>query len=353
MTLAEETASIRNAVGFSRPAHVCYVRISGTKAYEVLDEVVAGHLRVRDGQMRHVLLLTEEAAPFADAYLGRDDEDFFLLAEGPDAGDLVEHIRRRAPAGADVVVEDGSTDHAILALDGPFAWELLGAAIDPEVIGLPYLTFYHIGGALCYRAGKTGEYGYGLIVRRDDADSLEQRMRGIGEAFDMRDVSVDALDHCALENFFFNIRREGREPVTPVELQLQWRVNYRKRFVGSDTLARHRAAGVRQRLTCLLSDGATSAGAQVMAEGAVIGRVVNAGYSEARGEWVALALLDLSWAHPGIDELSVHAVDARDVAVPARSVSPPVLLNRSLLVSPQLHSYATRDEIPVPSVGLR
>lgn len=345
MSVLEEVRAVRRAVGFSRLDHVRHLRVTGPRAYEALDRVVAGALRVRDGQMRHALLLTSDAFPYADAYVGRDDEDFFLLAEGPDAASLEEHLREHAPEGADFAVEDRTTSHAILALDGPYAWELLGAAVDPEVIGLPYLTFYHREGMVCYRAGKTGEFGYGLVVPRDQAAAVEDRVRAAGAAFDLRDVGLAALDHCALENFFFNIRREGREQVTPIELQLQWRVSYRKDCVGAEALRRRRAEGPAQRLTCLVVDGEVAIGATVDADDAPIGRVVNAGFSEVRGAWLALALLDLAWAHPGIDGLSVRDGGA---ASPARTVTPPVLLNRSLLVSPQLHSYATRDETPVP-----
>ena len=346
MTTVDEVRAIRESVGLSRLDHVCYLRLTGPRAHEVLDRVIAGTLRVRDGQMRHALLLTEDAFPFADAYVGRDDEDLFLLADGADAATLIDHIRRHAPAGAAFDIENRSESHAILALDGPYAWELLGAAIDPEVIGLPYLTFYHREGMLCYRAGKTGEFGYGLVVPREQVAAVEARVRAAGEAFDLRAVSLGALDHCALENFFFNIRREGRERVTPIELQLQWRVSYQKECVGAEALSRRRTEGPTQRLSCLLADGELAPGDTVEADGATIGRAVSAGFSAARDAWVSLALLDVAWAHPGIDDLTVRT--ASGAAVRARVASPPILLNRSLLVSPQLHSYATRHEAPHP-----
>jgi len=68
---------------------------------------------------------------------------------------------------------------------------------------------------------------------------------------------------------------------------------------------------------------------------------VNAGWSESRNDCVALAMMDIAWAHPGIAELTVGDTSAR-------SVSGPVLNNRSLFVSPQMHSYATRAEIEAP-----
>jgi glycine cleavage system aminomethyltransferase T len=341
MTLAAAVEAIRSSVALSRLDHVCLVHVRGEDAFDVLDRVVPAQLRVRDGQLLHTLLLDDDAHPVADLYVGRDDEDYFLLAEGPEAGELTALLRRHSPEGADVAIEDGSATHAILGLDGPYAWELLGAALDPEVIGLPYLTFYHRPEAICYRAGKTGEYGYGLIVPRDGVDALEARLRAAGAAYDLRDAGLDALDQCALENWFFNIRREGRARVTPVELQLQWRVSHRKTFTGSEALRRRRADGARERLTCLVADGAMAVGDSVASEDGAIGRIVNAGWSDTRGEWVALALLDIAWAYPGIGDLTAGGAVAR-------TVSPPLLMNRSLAVSPQLHSWFTRHEHATP-----
>lgn len=349
MTLSEEVAAIRGSVAFSRLDHVSYVRVRGEGAYKALDAVVPAALRMRDGQMLHSILLTEAAQPFADAYICWDDEEFFLLAEGPTSSELAAYLRRHLP-GPDVEVEDCSASHAILAIDGPYAWELLGLVVDPEAIGLPYLTFYHQDDRICYRAGKTGEYGYGIITPRADADALESRIAEAGGSFDVRRVGLDALDQCALENWFFNIRREGTEPVTPIELQLQWRVSYGKSFVGSDALKARRREGPGQRLTSLLASGELARGDIVMLDGTKAGRIVNAGFSHTRDEWMALALIDVQWAYPGIGEFRIDG-DGR--ATTARSVAPPVLNNRSLSVSPQLHSYATRHEHPMPDVVRR
>lgn len=350
MTLAAQVEAIRSSVALSRLDHVRYVRVRGEDAFDLLDGAVPAQLRVRDGQLLHTLLLDDGARPVADVYVGRDDEEFFLLAEGPEPDALVALLRRHAPDGADVAIEDASTTHAILGIDGPYAWELLGAAVDPEIIGLPYLSFYHKDAATVYRAGKTGEYGYGLIVPREGAEALEQRLRAKGTAYDLRDAGLEALDQCALENWFFNIRREGRAGVTPVELQLQWRVSYRKAFTGSDALRRRRVEGACERLTCLVADDAVAVGDSVMGEDGVIGRVVNAGWSDVLGEWAALALLDIAWAHPGIDALTISGAAG---SAAARTVSPPLLMNRSLAVSPQLHSWFTRHEHAMPPLVRR
>ena len=76
-----------------------------------------------------------------------------------------------------------------------------------------------------------------------------------------------------------------------------------------------------------------------------IGTVVNAGFSPIRGDWVALALLDLAYAHPGVTPLRLGERDA-----PGKTVRPPVIANRSLYVNPQVHSYASRAADGFPPI---
>ncbi len=350
MSPADAAVAIRESVTITRLDHVHLLRVRGDDARAAIDVLCAGTVRARDGQLQHVLLLDEGAHCFADAYLVADDEEYDLLIEGPTADALHAHLARYVPSGSDVQIVDRTATHTLLGLDGPYAWELVSRVAGAEAIGLPYLTFFHADEWTCYRAGKTGEFGYGLIVPREARDSIETLLFQKGEPLGVARGTLDVLDQCALENFFFNVRREGREPVTPIELQLQWRVSYEKNAVGLDALRRRRAAPISARLTSLVAECVVSVGDDVRLDGVVVGRVVNAGWSTTRGDCVALALLDVQWAHPGIDTFTVsHAAGP----VPARSVTPPVLNNRSLFVSPQLHSYATRAEVAMPPLARR
>ena len=345
MGLSEEILAVRNSVTLSLLDHVRYVRLSGHGAYDAADRIFTREMYVRDGQLSQGLLLNEDATIFADCYLGSDDEDFFLLLEGPSDELLADYLGLHLGGVDDVDIADETDAHAIVGLDGPYAWELLARLVGPEVIGLPYLTFFHVDGALCYRAGKTGEYGYRLVCPRDELESRWDQLCDLGAQLDLREVGLETLDQCALDNWFLNVRLEGGCPVTPIELQLQWRISYRKTYVGSESLSRRRSEGVRHRLTCLVSPQQVAIDDRVTYGGEDIGEVVNAAFSPVREEWVALALLDVAYAYPDIDPIVIG-----DQRVEGRTVSPPVLNNRSLYVNPQLQSYATRLEDDFPPV---
>ncbi len=345
MNLRDGILAVRSSAAMSRLHHVHMVRIRGGGAFDAIDRIFTRDLYLRDGQMIHGLLLDEEARVFADCYLASDDQEFFLLGEGPDKHELLDYLRRHAATFADVEILDAGEGHRLIGLDGPYAWELLARLVGQEVVGLPYLTFFFFEELLCCRAGKTGEFGYVIIAPEHTADDTWERLANAGGDLRVAEVTLDVLDHCALESWFFNVRAEGRRPVTPLELQLQWRISRRKEYVGSSSLQERRKSPVAQRLTCLVSDSPIQVDDVVRHGAAVVGQVVNAGFSPVRDDWVTLALLDTEYAYPGIADFRVGTEEIR-----ARSVSPPVVNNRSLYVNPQVHSYATRHETDFPAL---
>jgi glycine cleavage system aminomethyltransferase T len=333
--------AIRTSVAFTSLDHVTAVRVTGSGSFEAVDRMCPRELFVRDGQMLHTLLLTDEGRIRADLYICADDADFILLAEGVTAAELAALLR-----GPTVDVFDLRESHTLLSLDGPYAWEMFAELAGPEVIGQPYMTLFHADDLIAFRAGKTGEFGYLLLVAKDREAALRATLLDRGAPFDIVQGDLAALEQCALENWYFNVRREGLADVTPVELQLQWRVSARKPFAGASILAARRANPT-QRLQLCTATSEVAIGDAVMYRDKTIGRLINAGFSVVRGDWVASALLDRSYAHSG---LSVYEVAHGAARIPLTTRVAPVLDNRSLYVNPQLHSYQTRHEVQYPPV---
>ncbi len=331
-----DTRAIREGVAAVRSTHMRALRVSGGDgAWETASLLTSSELFLRDRQILHGLWLDEHAHPIFDVYVLRDDDAFIFVGETN--LDVVEHARAHLRGGA--VLEDLSLTHDILSITGPFAWELLGDLFGPETIGLPYLGAFQYDATWILRAGKTGEFGYDFIVPKNESASLAARIDELGARFDLAWANLAAIEQCMLENWFFNIRREGRASldVTPHELELQWRASRNRAFVGSDALTARRARGIEKRLVTLVSHEPMLDAEEIAIDGARVGAIVNAG-DAFEGASVALALVDIAWAHPHVDAFDVAGRRAR-------SVTPPIPNNRSLFINLQQHSYATRDEI--------
>lgn len=341
MALRDEVLAVRTATALADGDHVVVLRLSGDDAFGTLDRVVPAALTLQDTQVRHSALLREDGVVFADVYVARDDEAYFLLAEGPSAAELEAWLRQHA-TGPSLEVQPFAGTHALFSLHGPWCWELLAASLGPDVMGMPYLSLLRAdSGALCFRTGKTGEYGYDLLVPSAAAPGLRAGLLDRGAAYGLATVSLAALEQCGLENWFFSMRREGRFGLTPLELGLQWRLSPGKDFVGAAAVKARRQAGFTQRVTCLVVDGEVAEGAAVELDGQPVGRVLALGASPVLERFVAVALLDLPVAVPGLSGFRVGGQAAR-------SVSPPVLNNRSLHVNAQRHTWAEREAAGFP-----
>jgi acyl carrier protein len=337
-----EVRAIRTTTALCTTPATHALRLSGPGAFATLDRVCAGPLNLQDTQLRLTLLLKPDGTVFADAYVGRDDERYFLLAEGPGVAALEAWLREHQ-TGGELTIERFEDTHRLVSLHGPWSWDLLAACLGPDVIGMPYLTFLRgEGGLVCFRTGKTGEFGYELLVPNEGFPTLEEGLVTQGKDWQLTRVSQAAIDHCSLENFFFDVRNPQLASLTPLELGLQWRLSTKKDFVGAAAL---KARAPRERVACIVSDEVLGVGAPLSLDGEVAGRVLASARSPVLGKVVSHALLSAELATPGVGGLKVgeHA---------ARVVAPPVLNNRSLYVSPQRHTWAERESAQLPSLVL-
>ena len=70
--------------------------------------------------------------------------------------------------------------HSGLALDGPYSWELCTEVFGADVLGLPYLGVLVLGKEIIFRAGRTGEYGYHLLVPTDQKTAWLEKLHDNG-----------------------------------------------------------------------------------------------------------------------------------------------------------------------------
>lgn len=330
--LPREIAALRTSCAIARTDATRVVRLRGEDARAAALWVLPSRLHLRDAQARQSLLLDERGRPIADVVVCADDEDYLLLIEGP--GDPVAHVRAHVRANVEVI--DETIEHEVLEVHGPWAWELVAEVLGEDLLALPYLNFFRVDEGLCVRAGRTGEFGYQLVVARASAGELWERLLARGAELDVAPVSAETLSLCAFESWFFDAAHVP-PGATPIELQLQWRLATDRDFLGRDAIERRRPEITHQQV-CLLSAHELAKGDPVVLGGREIGVVTRAAFSPVRGETIASALVPRPLAHGGIDRFECRGARVR-------SCAPPLIDNRSLYVDARRHSYRTRDEL--------
>lgn len=339
MTVPEAMLAIRTRGVLALP-DVALLGVRGEDAQAALEALLPSRLFLRDAQVKESLLLDEAGRPIADVLVCADDEDFLLLVEGLDRAALRAHVEAHLPAEVRPELVDASETHEVISLHGPWAWHLVAAVLGEDMVALPYLNFFRIDAGLCVRAGKTGEYGYDLVIRRDAAAQVWASVEAAARAMDALEVDAATLSLCRFESWFFDPRFVP-DDTTPLELQLSWRLDYgRDGWVGREAIDARRRVGVSRRRACLLAEREVTVGDPVLFGDTEIGVVTRAERSPVLDRWVVAAMLDAAWAHGGIDRYRVGAD-----RVPVRTMAPPLIDNRSLYVDPRRHTWAARDEL--------
>jgi glycine cleavage system aminomethyltransferase T len=341
-----EVRALRSSAGWVHATHVASVQVDGPDALDFLQGATTQSPYIRVGRVRHTLFLRDDASVFADAFVVNLGDCYLVFAEGPDEASMIAWLDELRSRGEKRVSMRGlSDDTTLLGIDGPYAWEVVVGLLGPAVLGMPYLTLLAREGVLCLRAGKTGEYGYVLQVPRSSAAEIEARLREIGSALDLTSISTEALRVCALENWHFamsTVRPSAMvSPLTPIELQLQWRVGYGREFVGATALRARKAEGSKARVTCFTSAADVPEGVPLHLGASRIGEVLASARSPTLGLTVGSALLRHPFAHP---HLALTA-ETPAGAVHVRTETAALVSNESLRVKPHLgHAYANRGD---------
>jgi aminomethyltransferase len=319
-----EHAAVREAVGVFDVSHLGKASVVGPGAVDFVNATLANDLRrIGPGQAQYTLCCDDDGGVVDDliAYV-RADDDVLLV---PNAANTAEVVRRLASAAPDgIEVTDLHRSYGVLAVQGPLSDEVLGDLGLPS--GHDYMSFVEAewqGSPLVVcRTGYTGERGYELLPRWDDAGPLWDALVAAATARGGRAAGLGARDTLRTEMGYALHGHELSPEITPVQARVGWAVGWKKdAFWGRDALLAEKAAGPRRVLWGLqaLDRGVPRADLDVVDdEGAVVGRTTSGTFSPTLKQGIALALLP-----PGTAAGDELAVDVRGRRLRCRVVKPP------------------------------
>ncbi len=327
-----EYRSVREQVGLADFSHMLKYRGRIDDALYPLDETLTGNVaNLRFGRVLHTLLTGDDGRILADVYVACDDEDLLVLAETCAPTDAVDALMCRPDSGLANVTDD----LAVLSLDGPTAWGAPRDLFGRDVLGMPYLSIepHDLDGpTFLIRAGKTAEFGYLVVVDAARAASTWDRLLDAGARHGIAPIGLDVHDDLRLDGRFFNVHREGRIIGDPLELGLQWMIDFAKdTFIGRNAILARRQSGINHKsLGIALASGmdGMEGGDEVLLDGEPVGRVITTGWSYTMNRRIGLARVACPFAYAGLDLIVRH--QGRELE--AVSLSMPPFVPKSLMV---------------------
>lgn len=319
-----EHHAVRESVGLFDVSHLGNAVVSGAGAKDFLNRCFTNDLdKIEPGRAQYTLVCDENGGVVDDliAYL-RSEEEIFLIPNAANNAEVVRRLQEAAPEG--VSVDNVHGDYAILAVQGPRVDEVL------EALGLPtghgYMSFVDTQWqgrpvTVC-RTGYTGERGYEVVCRTEDAsavwDALVEAMEPLGGV----PAGLACRDTLRTEMGYALHGNELSLQITPVMARTGWAVGWKKeQFWGKEALQAQREAKESRLSNGLLvtGRGIPRPGCAVLdAEGTQIGEVTSGTFSPTLKQGVALALLDR-----GVEEGTPVVIDVRGRKVEAEVKKPP------------------------------
>lgn len=250
----QEYFAYRHAAGLMDATPLFKYDIRGTDSARFLARVVARDIgKLRVGRVTYCCWCDDDGKVMDDGTVTRlDDDHYRLTAAEPTLHWLL--INARA---YQVDVHDITHDFGILALQGPLSRDVLEHACGDRILGLRFFRTMEttIDGrpVTVSRTGYTGDLGYEIWCKNDDALPVYDALLESGQPYRLLPAGLDALDVARIEAGFimngvdyFSANHcliEARKS-TPLELGLEWTVHLdRAPFIGQGALKREHERG--------------------------------------------------------------------------------------------------------------
>ena len=322
--IAEHNA-VRNACGLFDVSHMGEILFEGPDALNALQDLLVNDMSGMEiGRVRYSPICNHDGGIVDDLVCCRMDEDRYMLIVNAANKDkdfkwFTEHKQGNA------AVVDLSDEYAQLALQGPRAKAILSKLADAEQLPEKYYTFKQdikVAGISCLvsRTGYTGELGYELYCRPEQAVSLAEALLEAGKDEGLIPCGLGARDTLRLEAGMPLYGHEMTDDITPLEAGLSFFVKLDKpHFIGKEALIK-KGAPKRTRVGLEMVDrGIAREHCPVYMDGVLIGETTSGTMAPYLGKAIAMALIDASKADPQ----AVYEVDVRGRMLKAKTTELP------------------------------
>lgn len=303
--VAEHTAT-RQAAGVFDISHMARLRFDGPRADQLLDHLLTRRvLDMQPGQVRYSLICNETGGILDDVLVSCLESPsgkvyFLLVVNASNKEKVVRWLGPHLADFPDVEFHDVTDSTAMIAVQGPKSIEVCGKLFPPSVLGLGYyrakVTEQMSKPCVVSRTGYTGEDGFELIVRSEDAARVWENLLLAGRDLGISPVGLGARDTLRLEAGMPLYGHELDESIDPYQAGLGFACQCKGRdFVGREVLVVKSKESQRIKRVGLLLDGRRAAREQSECcdlSGQRIGAVTSGTFSPTLQKPISMAYLD-------------------------------------------------------------
>jgi len=306
--IKKEHLHTRQKAGLFDVSHMGQIRLKGKRAAKALERLVpVDIIDISEMCQRYALFTNEQGGVMDDLMVTNAGDYLFLVVNAGCKAQDIQHLKMHLQDQCEIDVLE---DHALLALQGPKAGEVL-AKLAPESKEMVFMTAKNlvINGINCFvtRSGYTGEDGFEISVANNDAENLA-RVLLADDAVEA--IGLGARDSLRLEAGLCLYGHDLDNDITPVEASLLWALSKPRRaegarpggYIGAETIMAQIQNGVDRKRVGLKPQGKMPVrdGAEIVDENDhVIGLVTSGGFGVSLNCPVAMGYVPTELAKEG------------------------------------------------------
>jgi len=209
-SIIDEHLTVRNKVGLFDVSHMGEIFVSGREALDFLQKLVPQDIsKLFPGKAVYCQLTNKTAGIIDDLIIYRleDNEEYqsyLLIVNASRLEEDFDWIEFNKKDGSyDVEIDNQSDNMALLSVQGPFASDLIedmGLSKDEQpvkfTIKTACLDSYDV---LISRTGYTGEDGFEILIKNENAVHLWQEILEKGQKYEIKPIGLGARDTLRLE----------------------------------------------------------------------------------------------------------------------------------------------------------
>jgi aminomethyltransferase len=326
--VTNEHMAVRTRAGLFDVSHMGEIEIAGKDALAAVQHISSNDAsRLAIGQAHYAGLTTPDGTFVDDMLVYRMGPSHFLLVVN--ASNIEKDynwIAAQIKTVGEAACVDSSSRYALIAIQGPAAREVLQPLTGIELNELKYYWFANgeVASALATvsRTGYTGEDGFEVFCRPNQADQVWQAMLEAGRSADVIPCGLAARDTLRLEAAMRLYGNDIDETTSVLEAGLGWTVGWKKpAFIGHERLREQKEKGVTRKLVGfeMVDRGIARHGYPVVRNGEPIGVVTSGTQTPFVKKAIGMAYVPVSLTEPG----SEFDIDLRGRPSKARVVPLP------------------------------
>jgi aminomethyltransferase len=330
----EEHKAVREQAGLFDVSHMGEFELKGPDALNLIQLVSVNNAsKLEIGQVQYSLMCYENGTVVDDILVYRLGEDHYWLVVN--AGNIdkdwawVNDVHQKSGL-TNLTLENLSAEVGQIALQGPLAEKILQPLVPG--VDLSNLFFYWAVKApavagmqtlVLSRTGYTGEDGFEIYCKREDAMALWEAITEAGEAYGLIPAGLGARDTLRFEANLPLYGHEIDDKLTPLEAGLGFFVKLKKaaNFIGKQALQAQKDAGLTKKLVGfeMVERGIPRGGYELAKDGQVIGWVTTGTFAPTVQKNIGKGYVPVALAELG----SEFDVIIRGKAVKAKVVETP------------------------------